>query len=84
MNNRFKNKIEDKRLAEELRKEIYQLADEISDLMDEMPERAEDFANSILDKSLGIINFIEDHDKVTLSQLEALTNMKAGLEKWLN
>ena len=60
-----------------------ELCDAILSLVDQLPERAEEFADSIQTKAINIKAFVEKHDKVTPGQITALENMKSGAEKWI-
>lgn len=59
------------------------LCDEIRELLDDLPERADDFATSVEEKVDSIAEWIADNEHVTPAQLQALENMKAGCERWL-
>jgi len=62
-----------------------EIADEILDMIDnDLPEEAEEFAESVEEKVRDIRNWIEDHRHVTERQVEALENMKRGCEKWMD
>ena len=60
------------------------LCDAIIRDVDEMPEEAEDFAESILDKAKSMRDNIQKHDSVTEKMLSALENMRHGQERWLS
>lgn len=57
--------------------------EEILGKIDELPERAEDFAASVQEKVEDIARWIEDSEKVTEAQCVALDNIQAGVEAWL-
>lgn len=63
--------------------EAYQLVTEIESIAEEVPERGEAFAQSVLEKAQSIRQTIEESEKVTEPQRKALENMKTGLEKWV-
>ena len=63
--------------------EAYDLIAEIENLAVEVPERGEDFAQSVIDKVNSIKQTIETNERFTVGQKTALENMKAGLEKWI-
>ena len=67
----------------QLVQEASELAREILDLVDELPETAEDFVHSVSENALGILEWIQDHDIVTNNQMVALENMRKGIYKWL-
>ncbi len=62
--------------------EAIKLATEILELAEDLPVPAEDFAASVTEKTESIMEWIEKHDHVTDAQLEALENMKTGMEAW--
>lgn len=49
----------------------------------ELPERAEDFADSVRDRLLSIQVWIEGNEHVTDDQWSAIENMAAGIARWL-
>lgn len=56
--------------------------DESLQLVDEVPERGQDFAESVAGKLRSIANKIEESDEVTPGQVQAIENMRGGLERW--
>lgn len=64
--------------------EALELAAEIQDLVEELPERAEDFGISVAEQAADIARDVEEKGRVTRKQLEALRNMLAGVQNWLN
>lgn len=58
------------------------IADEISDLVDEIPEAGWEFAQSVGERAAAIAENIERHNRVTDAQAAALENMRDGLERW--
>lgn len=62
--------------------EAVEQCDRIFTLCDEMPERGEDFATEVAEKTQSIRDWIVEHDHVTDKQLNALSNMESGLERW--
>ena len=63
--------------------EAISLCDEILKKIDELPERAEDFGDSVKTKVEDMQIWIEEHNTVTAAQAKALENMNAGVYKWL-
>ena len=63
--------------------ETIELAEEIKDLTEEIPEEGIDLACGITKSVEGIVSNIEAYGNVTDRQWDALENMKAGVEKWL-
>lgn len=64
--------------------EALELAAEIQNLVEELPERAEDFGISVAEQAADIARDVEENDRVTRKQLEALRNMLAGVRNWLD
>ncbi len=62
--------------------EALEMCDSILELVLDLPEKAEEFADSIQTKAIDIKEFIEKNNKVTSGQFSALENMKRGAEKW--
>lgn len=58
--------------------------DLIISLCDDLPERADDFRDSIESKVGDIALWLEENERVTEAQLEALDNMEAGVRRWLD
>ena len=64
--------------------EACEQCERIIEKCDEMPSRAEDFTESVREKVQGIWGTIEVSEEVTENQQNALDNMEAGLDKWLD
>lgn len=60
------------------------LCNEILDLIEELPESAEEFKDSVQTKVLDIHQWIDSRNHVTEAQMSALENMLAGVEKWIH
>lgn len=56
--------------------------DNILDSLDDLPERAEDFRESVKEKVSSIREWIEKNKEVTAAQLKALQNMEDGVARW--
>ena len=56
---------------------------EIEDMVADIPERGEEFAASVLEKAKDIVGRATSNAHISAAQLEALHNMKAGLQKWV-
>lgn len=56
---------------------------ELLDMLDDLPDRAADFAESVREKTQSIAEWIEENEHVTAAQCEALDNMQSGAERWL-
>lgn len=59
------------------------LGKEILAKVEDLPERAEDYAESVATKTTGILDWVESNNHVTKAQMDALRNMCSGVEKWL-
>jgi hypothetical protein len=64
--------------------DVVTLCEAIYEMIDELPERAEEFGDSVKNKTLDIQKTIEDRNAATPAQVQALENMKAGLERWIH
>lgn len=51
--------------------------------LDDLPERAEDFRESVRDKLESICDWVAEHESITGAQATAVNNMIAGIERWL-
>jgi len=60
------------------------LANEILANIEELPEAAEDFGASIQEKIESMAEWIETNERVTPKMISALSNMHAGVEKWMD
>lgn len=69
---------------DELVQEAEELIEEIMGLLEDLPERAEEFADSVRDKVTDIGEFIEARQCVSNAQVLALQNMLAGIRRWLD
>ena len=50
---------------------------------EELPERAEDFAGSIIEKVEGMAEWAEENEHATEAMRHALENMADAVERWL-
>jgi hypothetical protein len=57
---------------------------ELIEAAGELPERAEDFAHSVTEKTESIAEWVDAESRVTEGQIEALRNMLAGVDRWLD
>jgi hypothetical protein len=64
--------------------EAVAIADEALELIDDLPDAAYDFGESVKEKIESIRSTIIERDRVTDKQFSALENMKAGIERWLD
>jgi len=55
---------------------------ELLELLKELPEAADDFAVSVEEKALSIMEWAEENKHVTEGQIVALENMRKGALKW--
>ena len=65
-------------------KYAFELIAEIGSFAEDMPERGEEFATSVLDKTRHIEANIERFGRVTDGQISALENMRDGLSRWFH
>jgi hypothetical protein len=49
----------------------------------DLPDRAEEFANSVDEKLRSIHEWVTEHDHITDAQQDAVANMISGVDKWL-
>jgi hypothetical protein len=63
--------------------EALDLGHSILDDLEELPERAEDFAASVEEKVRDILATIELGQHCTPGQWQALENLAAGVRRWL-
>jgi hypothetical protein len=63
--------------------EALELCDEIEEMLQDLPDRAAAFAQSVGEKIEDMGRWIEENEHVTQNQIDALQNMKSGCEKWL-
>lgn len=59
------------------------IVDEIEELAGQVPERGEEYAESVLGKAASIGEAIEERGHVTEGQITALENMRDGLQRWV-
>jgi hypothetical protein len=56
---------------------------QIQDLAEEVPPDGEEFAESVVEKSAAILATVETQRSATAAQLDALANMRDGLQRWV-
>lgn len=54
------------------------------DLLDELPEAAEEFAGSCREKIESMRDWADENDYVTAPMVKALRNMVRGAERWIH
>lgn len=64
--------------------EALSLVSQINDLAEDMPERGEEYASSVVEKANIIGETIEEKGFVTDKQLNALENMISGMQRWID
>jgi hypothetical protein len=65
--------------------EALEFLDDIDDAIasaEDLPERAEDFADGVLEKLRSIRQWVVDNDHVTEAQERAVQNMAGGIARW--
>lgn len=60
-----------------------ELADETLDMLDELPDEADDFATSVREKCENMKRWIESRGRVTAKMVVAIENMHRGARRWL-
>lgn len=60
------------------------LCDDVLELIDDLPERAEEFAEGVREKVASIKETIKLSERVSPAQVNAIRNMEAGIRKWLD
>lgn len=63
--------------------EAIELCDEILASLEDLPEQAEDFSDSVYEKVTSMRVWIEENERVTDKMISALENIQAGVSKWL-
>ncbi len=58
-------------------------ARDVLGLCEDVPEAGQEYAESVYEKVSSIMETISSKERVTDRQLEAMQNMRAGLEKWI-
>jgi len=64
-------------------REAFDLAVGILEDLDELPDRAEEFTESVREKVTSMRDSIEKYDNVTAPMMKALQNMRGGVDRWL-
>jgi hypothetical protein len=59
------------------------MINETLELIDELPEEAEEFGESVREKLEDIMGWAEARNHITEGQVAAVENMDAGVRKWL-
>jgi len=59
-------------------------AEKLLDRLEELPERASDFATSVEEKVKSMRDWVNDKQHVTQPIRESLDNMAKGAERWLD
>lgn len=54
----------------------------LSDLED-LPERAEEFVDSVTEKVTSMMEWIEENEHVTDKMQDSLRNMRRGCDRWM-
>lgn len=55
----------------------------ILEKLDDIPDRGQDFAESVREKVESIQAWVEEHGDATQAQLDALQNMEDGVDRWI-
>lgn len=62
--------------------DFVEAARECVDGLDDLPERAGDFADSVREKLESMMGWAEEHKVATAAMWTALRNMEAGADRW--
>ena len=54
----------------------------ILDEAEDLPERAEDFAVSVIEKLESMLEWVQENQHITEKQIDAIRNMEAGVSRW--
>lgn len=57
--------------------------DELHSMLDDLPEAAGEFAESVLEQSSLVAKWVEENEAVSPKQLKAIQNWTSGVEGWL-
>jgi hypothetical protein len=63
--------------------EAIEYAAEILIDLEDLPERADDFAESVREKVAGMKSWMVEHRRVTEKMIIALQNIRGGVDRWL-
>jgi hypothetical protein len=64
--------------------EAIEYAEYILSDLDDLPERADAFADSVREKVTGMKAWMEEHQRVTEKMVTALQNIRGGVDRWLS
>jgi len=62
--------------------EFVEDAEKLLDGLDDLPERAEDFAEGVRERLEGMIEWARDNEHATEKMWSALYNMQDGVARW--
>jgi len=63
--------------------EAIELCDDILSSLEDLPEHAEDFSDSVHEKVTSMRDWIDENERVTDKMISALENIQSGVSKWL-
>ena len=63
-------------------RDAFDLATGILADLEDLPEKAEEFVESVGEKVRSMRSYIEDNDRVTAPMLKALQNIRGGVDRW--
>lgn len=69
--------------ADESASEAFGLCDEIESLAGDVPDRGQEYAESVVEKSESIRASVEASGRASVGQISALENMRDGLLRWI-
>ena len=65
-------------------REAFELATGILADLEELPEEANEFAESVGERVRSIRSYVEKFDRVSSKQMAALQNMRGGVDRWMH
>ena len=63
--------------------EVVEFCESLLEKIEELPDEAEDFSDSVRRRVEGILEWVEDKQTFTQNQRRALYNIDDGVERWL-
>lgn len=64
--------------------EFVEECDRVLDRIDDLPERAEDFADGVREKIEGMRSWSTENEHVTEAMSDAVENIDGGVGRWLD
>jgi uncharacterized 2Fe-2S/4Fe-4S cluster protein (DUF4445 family) len=64
--------------------EAIEYGEDILSALDDLPDRAENFAESVREKVESMVSWMVKNQKVTEKMITALQNIRGGVDRWLS